>query len=95
MKKLLFVLLMVLSGQVVAALEMIIPYENFAPGGPTTSLWFHEIGCDPTVLSVESGNAEAAVWVTELGAHYVTYSIYNIGKYPIQGNIKIRFGRCE
>ena len=99
MKKLLFVLLMVLSGQVMAAQEIVIPYANLPPGGPYAYLKFHNTGCVPSISSLESGNAFVAVWLASVGENHITVSVYNAlttsAMAPLaSGGIKIRLGNC-
>ncbi len=94
MKKLLFVLLMVLSGQVVAATEIVIPYSNLPAGGPYTYLRFHNTGCIPPVNSIESGNSVVAVWLASIGQDHITLTIYNAFSVAAHGTIKVRLGNC-
>lgn len=94
MKKLLFVLFMVLSGQVVAAQEIVLNY-SLPAGGSVVFQPAYNSGCLPTVLSLESGNVNTATWLVVLGTHASIIKVVNIGTATEYGAAKLRIDVCN
>ena len=94
MKKLLFVLFMVLSGQVVAAQEFVIQY-SLAPGEYTWYASGHSFHCIPTVLSLGAGEANAAVWLIGINPGTFSVRVMNVGNTNTSGDAKLRLGSCQ
>lgn len=95
MKKLLFVLCMVLSGHVVAATEYSFYYSNLQPLANAGYGVFHRGGCAPTVLSLESGHGLVAVWLAGIDAQIIGVTVMNISNAQQSGIAKIRLGACQ
>ena len=93
-KKLLFVLLMVLSGQVMAATEIVIPY-SLAPGESTWYASGHSFHCVPTVLSLGVGEGNAAAWLIGISPGTFSVRVMNVGNTNTSGNAKLRLGSCQ
>lgn len=94
MKKLLFVLLMALSGQVMAATEVVIPYINLDQGQAYTVTYVHNAGCVVAVGSIESGSNGVAVWMVSNSPNQIVITLYNIST-PVSGSAILRAGGCQ
>ena len=94
MKKLLFVLCMVLSDQVAAATDKAIPY-SLSPGASLYYTGAHSIPCIPPVNSLESREGNVAAWMIEVGPFTFSVRVINLSTTNQSGIVMLRLGNCQ